>query len=38
MKDMGEASYVLVIEIHRQTKGSIKKLTEVIYRKCTKDV
>jgi hypothetical protein len=38
IKDMREASYVLGIEIHKDKQKRVLGLTEVIYRKCTKDV
>jgi hypothetical protein len=39
MKDLGEASFIIGIEIHRdRRKGSIKIITEGIFRKNSKEI
>jgi hypothetical protein len=35
---MGEASYVIEIEIHRDRHKGVLGLSEVIHRKCTEEV
>ena len=38
MKDLGEASYVLGIEIHRDRKRGIRTVTKGIHRKSIKEI